>query len=118
MLTTFAMSAIVHEYIICLTLSFVYPVLFVMFGGFGVLFVYFTRKGKSRVWNLFFWLMLFFGTGLLICLYSLEYYARKNTPFSEGWVDFVTPRSWRLEWNYDFFDFDPAQGAPTPDSVG
>ena len=30
----------------------------------------------SWLWNVFMWLMLFFGTGLLMCLYSHEWYAR------------------------------------------
>lgn len=54
---TFFISAVVHEYIISLALKFFYPVLLVMFLGFGVFFVYLTRfLGTSgRAWNIFFW---------------------------------------------------------------
>lgn len=78
MLTVFTFSAIMHEYVIMLGLGFVYPVLLIMFGGFGVVFIYFTKNQNSWPWNVFMWLMLFFGTGLLMCLYSHEYYTRKN----------------------------------------
>eukprot|EP00048_Salpingoeca_helianthica_P022771 m.20276 g.20276 ORF g.20276 m.20276 type:complete len:565 (-) comp7784_c0_seq1:74-1768(-) len=78
MLTVFTFSAIMHEYVIMLGLDFIYPVLLIMFGGFGVFFIYFTKNQSSWPWNVFMWLMLFFGTGLLMCLYSHEWYARKN----------------------------------------
>ena len=37
-------------------------------------------KGSSRSWNVFLWLGLFMGMGLLMCLYSMEWFARKNCP--------------------------------------
>lgn len=36
--------------------------------------------GKSRQFNVFLWVTLIFGTGVLMCLYSMEWYARINCP--------------------------------------
>ena len=44
----------------------------------SVLFVF--VKGSSRGWNVFLWLGLFMGMGLLMCLYSMEFFARRNCP--------------------------------------
>lgn len=42
--------------------------------------MFLTDKGVSRSWNVFLWVALFTGTGLLMCLYSMEWYARINCP--------------------------------------
>ncbi|EDV27251.1 uncharacterized protein TRIADDRAFT_22890, partial [Trichoplax adhaerens] len=80
MLMVFFVSALFHEYIISVCLGFFYPILFVIFGGFGVLFIPLTQRKSTRGWNIFIWLMLFFGCGLLLCLYCLEWYARSLCP--------------------------------------
>jgi len=96
MFTVFFVSAIVHEYIITLAFGFFYPVLLVMFGGFGVFFVFLTkfRKG-SRFWNVFMWFMLLIGNGILLVCYSREYYVRTSSDLSaydqQSWV----PLSWQ-----------------------
>ena len=41
MIATFLLSAIVHEYILIVTFNFFFPVLFIMFFGFG---------GKYYIW--------------------------------------------------------------------
>lgn len=73
----FVLSAILHEVILASAMGFLYPVLLLMFGGPGV---FFTRLGKSRLrfFNVFMWAMLSIGMGLLMVLYSREYYARKG----------------------------------------
>ena len=45
---------------------------------FAVLFIFITNKGSSNVYNIFVWLSLFMGNGVLMCLYSQEWYARQN----------------------------------------
>ena len=45
---------------------------------FSVGFIFF--KGVGRGWNVFLWLMLIMGNGMLMCLYSLEWYARQRCP--------------------------------------
>jgi len=56
MLLVFAVSAIVHEYIISFALGFFYPVMLVMFGGVGVFFIFLTKMGRgNRAWNVFMW---------------------------------------------------------------
>eukprot|EP01135_Chromosphaera_perkinsii_P005345 Nk52_evm26s343 gene=Nk52_evmTU26s343 len=97
MLFVFVFSAIIHEYILALAFRFFYPVLLLMFGGVGVGFIYLTKDGASGVWNLFMWLMLMFGNGMLMILYGHEWYARANiypdATFSE-WNDMLYPKSW------------------------
>ena len=35
-------------------------------------------KTRARQFNVFLWVSLILGTGILMCLYSLEWYARRN----------------------------------------
>lgn len=88
----FMLSAIVHEYILTLVYRFFYPVLFVIFGGAG--FAIANLRGRSKLWNIGLWAGLFMGMGILMCLYSMEWYARKNCPPAQGLVDLFIPRSW------------------------
>jgi len=72
---TFIISAIVHEYVIAVSLGFYKPVMFVMFVVPGVLFIYLTQLMRgSRMWNIFMWAMLIIGHGMLIALYSRAWY--------------------------------------------
>ncbi|CAL1545200.1 unnamed protein product [Lymnaea stagnalis] len=95
MACVFLISAVFHEYILTCTFKFFYPVLFVMFAGAGFGFIFLTDKGSNRSWNVFMWVALFIGNGLLMCLYSMEFYARQNCPASaENFLDLAIPRSW------------------------
>lgn len=94
-IVVFVVSAFVHEYIITFTFRFFYPILFVMFGGIGMLFAFIKEKGRSQWWNILMWLGLFMGTGLLLSLYSMEWYARRNCQNnSDTMLDLCIPRSW------------------------
>ncbi|XP_053373977.1 sterol O-acyltransferase 1-like [Mercenaria mercenaria] len=98
MACVFLLSAIVHEYVMVMALGFFYPVLFVMFmgAGFGFIFV----KGTGRSWNVFLWLALFMGMGVLFCVYNMEWFARQNCPENyDHFIDYVVPRSWTC--NFD-----------------
>ncbi|KAF7259174.1 hypothetical protein EG68_03632 [Paragonimus skrjabini miyazakii] len=89
----FWISAAVHEYALCLIFRFFYPVLFVFFTFAGYPFVY--LKGSGRGWNVVIWVLLFSGWGQMMCLYSMEWYARKNCmPVLDSWLDFFVPHSW------------------------
>ncbi|VDD82153.1 unnamed protein product [Mesocestoides corti] len=88
----FMLSAFVHEYVLILVFRFFYPVLFVIFGGVG--FAIANLRGRSRLWNIGLWVGLFMGMGILMCLYSMEWYARKNCPPIPGIADLFVPRSW------------------------
>ncbi|KAK6166561.1 hypothetical protein SNE40_023218 [Patella caerulea] len=95
----FIFSAIFHEYILIATFGFFYPVLFVMFAGAGFGFIFLTDKGTARGLNVFMWVALFIGTGLLMCLYSMEWYARANCPNStDNFLDYLIPRSWNCDF--------------------
>jgi hypothetical protein len=37
-------------------------------------------KGTGRSWNVFLWLALFMGMGVLFCVYNMEWFARQNCP--------------------------------------
>jgi hypothetical protein len=54
--------------------GFWFPALLLMFGGPGVFFV--KLSGTNRFANVFLWLMLCLGMGLLLVLYSREWFAR------------------------------------------
>ena len=47
-----------------------------MFISVGFIFV----KGTGRSWNVFLWLALFMGMGVLFCVYNMEWFARQNCP--------------------------------------
>jgi len=106
MLLTFALSALVHEYIISLALGFWYPVLFFMFAGCGVLFIYLTEIAKGApMWNVFFWAMLITGNGMLMVLYSREYFAResmyRHAYDASSWI----PYSWQPFLSHNASEF-------------
>jgi len=72
---TFIISAVVHEYVIAVSLGFYKPVMFVLFIVPGVLFIYLTKLMRgSRMWNIFMWAMLIIGHGVLVALYSRGWY--------------------------------------------
>ncbi|PSN34160.1 Sterol O-acyltransferase 1 [Blattella germanica] len=79
MLVVFFVSAVFHEYIVAFTFRFFYPMLFLAFGGFGVSLVFLT-KDMMPGGNIFMWLIISIGVGLLLCLYGFEWYARVNCP--------------------------------------
>ena len=95
LLIAFFFSAVVHEYIVACAMGFFYPVLFIMFGGPGVGFIFLTNTNRfGQFWNIFMWLMLSVGMALLLVLYAREFYAREAMPEPlDGWQA-VVPRSW------------------------
>lgn len=94
----FFLSAVVHEYVLMFAFRFVYPVLLFIFGAVGFSFVFLKpnkRENVSQVWNVFMWITLIIGNGLLMCLYSQEWFAVQNCPSKgESWLEQLTPRSW------------------------
>ncbi|XP_061186108.1 sterol O-acyltransferase 1-like [Saccostrea echinata] len=97
MACVFLISAVAHEYVLIMCFKFFYPVLFVMFMGAGFGFIFF--KGVGRGWNVFLWLMLIMGNGMLMCLYSLEWYARQRCPENtDNFLDYLIPRSWTCDF--------------------
>lgn len=96
MLSVFAMSALVHEYVFTLGFGFFYPVMFCLFAFFGVAFNFtLNDKRKSPVWNIMMWTCLFIGQGVMVCLYCQEWYAQIHCPRTgDSFWELVTPRSW------------------------
>eukprot|EP00808_Paulinella_micropora_P011266 g7926.t1 len=94
-LAAFGISALIHEYIIFGSVGFFYPVLFVLFGGPGVIFTMITGQAKGRFWNIFLWLMMMLGTSLILVLYGREWYWRRM-PQEDLLVspDALPPDSW------------------------
>lgn len=92
----FAISAICHEYLLCLTFRFFYPVLMLLFGGLGLTMLYLLKSAG----NVFIWFSLSLGNGVLVSLYCMEYFARVNCPpIRDDIFDFVIPRSWMYIFN-------------------
>jgi len=99
--SVFILSAIVHEYVLIFAFRFFYPILLVMFGAIGLSFVFLKPKkheNVSQAWNVFMWITLIIGNGLLMCLYSQEWFAIQNCPSKgDSWLDQLAPRSWSSE---------------------
>ncbi|XP_066479692.1 sterol O-acyltransferase 1 isoform X2 [Tiliqua scincoides] len=96
MLSVFSISAVVHEYILAVCFGYFYPVLFCLFFCFGMVFNFILHDHrKGPIWNVIMWTSLFLGTGIILCLYSQEWYARQNCPLKNPtFLDYVKPRSW------------------------
>lgn len=87
----FFVSSIFHEYILAFTFRFFYPVMLIMFGGLGFVLMF----NKRSTGNIFMWTSLCMGNGIIISLYAMEYYARKNClPYDDPYLDLILPRSW------------------------
>uniref|UniRef100_H3BA85 O-acyltransferase n=1 Tax=Latimeria chalumnae TaxID=7897 RepID=H3BA85_LATCH len=99
MLSTFIISAIVHEYVLTLCLGYFYPVMFCLFAVFGVVFNFMLNdKRKGPIWNIIMWTFLFIGQGIQICLYCQEWYAQIHCPIKEKtFWELITPRSWSCQ---------------------
>ncbi|KAF5892310.1 sterol O-acyltransferase 1 [Clarias magur] len=96
MFVVFTVSAVVHEYMLVVCFRFFYPVLFCQFMCFGMMFTFILHDRRtSPVWNIILWAGLFQGVGILVCLYSQEWYAQKHCPLEEpSFLDLLKPRSW------------------------
>ncbi|XP_061681792.1 sterol O-acyltransferase 1 [Syngnathoides biaculeatus] len=96
MLFVFTLSAVVHEYILAICFGFFYPVLFCLFMCFGMMFNFILHdQRKGPIWNIIMWTSLFLGHGVIICLYSQEWYAQRYCPLKEpSFLELLKPRSW------------------------
>ncbi|KAM4021892.1 sterol O-acyltransferase 1 isoform 1-T1 [Anomaloglossus baeobatrachus] len=96
MLSVFMVSAVVHEYALGICFGFFYPVLFILFMGFGMIFNFILHdRRKGPIWNVIMWTSLFLGQGVLLCLYSQEWYAQRHCSVSNPtFLDYLKPRSW------------------------
>nr|XP_056700678.1 sterol O-acyltransferase 1-like [Euleptes europaea] len=96
LLFVFAVSAAVHEYILSVCFGFFYPAMFCLYMGFGMVFNFIINdRRKGPIWNVIMWLSLLFGQGLLLCLYSTEWYTRQYCPLENPtFLDYLKPRSW------------------------
>ena len=73
----FFISCVIHEIIVTAGLGFFYPILFIMFGGPGVLLTK-IKVGRGPYVGTLFWLLMLIGCGLLMVLTSREFYARES----------------------------------------
>uniref|UniRef100_A0A7N5ZRW9 O-acyltransferase n=1 Tax=Anabas testudineus TaxID=64144 RepID=A0A7N5ZRW9_ANATE len=99
MLFVFTVSAVVHEYILAICFGFFYPVLFCLFMCFGMMFNFILHdQRKGPIWNIIMWTSLFLGQGVIICLYSHEWYAQRYCPLKEAsFLELLKPRSWSCQ---------------------
>ncbi|KAH9360735.1 hypothetical protein HPB48_020214 [Haemaphysalis longicornis] len=102
MLVVFFLSALVHEYILALSYRFFFPVILVVYGTFGVGLMFATKKKTAHFWNVFLWITLISGWGMILIFYTVEYYSRINCPSTkDGLADFFFPRS--FSWSCNSF---------------
>ncbi|CAH0554706.1 unnamed protein product [Brassicogethes aeneus] len=88
----FVISAVVHEWLMCYMLGFFLPLMFFFF-----LFLSgpasFVKVPKYNIFNVLFWYFLAFGSGAMVCVYTMEFYARVNRPVeNDTFKDFFVPR--------------------------
>jgi len=104
--SVFLISALVHEYILGLTFRFFYPALFFMFGGVGWLFFFLKpKKGNMNpLWNIYLWTSLCMGSGILMTMYSVEWFAKQNCHRDyANWMDYFLPYSFDsscIQWQW------------------
>lgn len=96
-LLVFMISALVHEQVLGFALQVFFPVMFVFFGVVGVALVFLMRSAPKTLGNIFLWFSLILGNGMLISLYAMEYFAKRNCDHLtyETWADCLTPAIWR-----------------------
>ncbi|XP_044156649.1 sterol O-acyltransferase 1 isoform X1 [Bufo gargarizans] len=96
MLSVFMVSAVVHEYALGICFGFFYPVMFILFAGFGMIFNFILHdRRRGPIWNVIMWTSLFLGQGVMLCLYSQEWYAHRYCSLSNPtFLDYLKPRSW------------------------
>lgn len=101
LLSAFIISAIIHEYLICIAMGFFLPILGVLFTGPGLIFILLTKNATGRAWNIFMWITLSTGNAMLMVLYVREFFARaSDTTVYEN--DFFIPRTYRIQFPYKF----------------
>lgn len=91
-LIVFIISAIVHEWVLTYMFGFFFPALFMsfLFSGCGLTFL---PMPKLDIVNIMFWYFLSLGSGMLVSLYSMEYFIRVNVPVEKtSLTDFIIPR--------------------------
>lgn len=93
-MVVFIASAYVHEHVLAFSLRLFYPVMYLFFGGFGVIFIAMTKNMPKHLGNLVVWLTLLSGNALMIALYVMEYFARQNCPVGNSFIDYIRPVSW------------------------
>ncbi|KAI8834482.1 hypothetical protein BC829DRAFT_407095 [Chytridium lagenaria] len=98
-------SAIIHEFILACALGYCFPILLLMYGGPGKGTQYIISSLGTQNTNIFVWSMLLLGTGLLVTLYSREFYIRQShikhrDDLDWGyWAEFFTSYSLRGFFN-------------------
>ncbi|XP_023148793.2 sterol O-acyltransferase 2 [Amphiprion ocellaris] len=100
MLSVFIVSAVVHEYALAMGFGFFYPVMFILFAVFGVIFNFtMNDKRKSPMFNVIIWMCLFLGQGVQVCLYCQEWYAQIHCPRKgDSLWELLVPRSWSCSY--------------------
>jgi sterol O-acyltransferase len=95
----FLISALFHEVIVTCGLGFFFPILFIMFGGPGVILTK-VRFGKGVYAGTFFWFLMLIGSGMLMVLICREFYARQSpeaaTFMKDGLLAVLYPQSIRF----------------------
>ncbi|XP_055595113.1 sterol O-acyltransferase 1-like [Uranotaenia lowii] len=95
MVLVFTLSAFYHEVILAFAFQFFYPVMFMQFAIIGLILMFSMKNFGKSLGNIFLWTLLLFGSGILLSLYSMEYYARRNCPISDRSLSgYLTPVSW------------------------
>lgn len=91
-LAVFVVSAVVHEWVLTYMFGYFFPAMFIYF-LFGGALLSCINVPKGTVLNVLFWYGLALGSGSLLSMYTLEYFARKNSPIDDTSLrNYILPR--------------------------
>jgi sterol O-acyltransferase len=99
----FLISFVVHEYIMAFGLGFFYPVMFIVLFGVGFPLFLLPKVVSS---NIFVWIAVTLNQIIVLSLYSIEFYARRNNcpPHPDYYIDLFIPRSWSCQEQFNPFN--------------
>jgi sterol O-acyltransferase len=99
--TVFLVSGLLFEVVVDISLGFFYPILFTLIAGPGMFLLNMQNK-RTRIYNVLVWFVLILTMGLMMTLYSLEFYARENGEVDlypqYGYMHYAIPQ-WMVKLN-------------------
>jgi sterol O-acyltransferase len=98
-LIVFLLSGLITELIIDLALGFFFPYIFIIIAGPGSFMITMNNKG-SRFYNVIVWVLLIIMMGLIMMLYSLEYYYRLDQVDKRDFQKYGTLAYFIPQWVY------------------
>ncbi|XP_073847827.1 sterol O-acyltransferase 1-like [Musca autumnalis] len=92
----YVVSAIVHEYVVSISLRLIFPLMSFLYIFGGMIAGHFTSLVPKSIGNLNFCLCILIGFTISFGSYAMEYYAKENCPKESyrSWSDLLIPHIW------------------------